>query len=1098
MAHDEVNHVVPSFDLYEGRGYRHDPITHGPMQFHLIALSFFLLGDSDFSARVPAAVFSVAAVAAVLFLFKRYLGRSGTLVAGFLYLISPFLLFYGRYTRNEAFIELFAVLTLYGVLRYLEKGDRWSLLLLTVVTALQFITKETAYIYTAQLLLFMGVLFLEGIARLRWPTPQARERFIWLMGAALLLFGLVLGYATWSASKAISAVDGTTPAGPALPGTSGVPIVAIEALGVVLAAGIAVAGFVLLIRHLGWAAIRKQRSFDIIILIGSLILPLLSAFPVKMVGWDPLDYSSAGAARTAIFVVLTTLLAVGIGLWWRPRFWVYNAAIFYAIFTVFYTTLFTNGQGFFTGLVGSLGYWLSQQGVERGSQPWYYFGLIQIPIYEYLGAIGAMLAVYFGIRYRRFATVPGASPAHAPETSGPIEPVLQDSEEAPDTATDELPVEDRPAAVPTLSLLVFWTVTSLVAYSVAGEKMPWLTVHISLPLLLTAGWGIGYLIDLIPWKEALNHKSVVALVLIPVFLLSLLGTLGSLLGAQPPFQGNTLEQLQTTSTFLLALAAAVFSGGFLVYTALQLSNHGHLGKLVGVGFFAVLAFLTVRTTIMASFINYDDATEFLVYAHAARGPKDVLEQIEEISRRTTQGLDIAVAYDNDGLYPYWWYLRHYPNHRWFTDQPTRDLADVPLIISSDATNGKMEPIVRDNYIDFQYVRLWWPMQDYFNLTWDRIWGALSDANMRSALFQIWLNRDYTQYAQLTNSSSLTLETWQPSSRMHFYVRKDVAAQMWNYGVAAAAPVTEVVDPYKDTLAPLTPDLTIGSTGNNSGQLLKPRGVAMAPDGSIYVSDAGNNRIEHFSVQGELMDVWGSFADVSQGSAPGGTFYEPWGIAVAEDGSVFVADTWNHRVQKFTADGQFVQMWGYFGQAEQPDAFWGPRDIAIDSQGRVYVTDTGNKRVVLFTQDGEYVGQFGSAGLEAGQFDEPVGIAIDDNDLVYIVDTWNQRVQVMASSQDGSAFVPVRSWDVYGWFGQSLENKPFIDVDSAGNVYITDPEAVRLLEFDAQGNYLRGWVGDYTGDGNTANVLTGVTVDQDDRVWVTEAGRNHVLRLSALP
>ena len=74
MSHDEVNHVVPSWELYKGNGYRHDPVTHGPMQFHLVALSYFLLGDNDFSARVPAAIFSVAAVAAVLFGFRRYPG----------------------------------------------------------------------------------------------------------------------------------------------------------------------------------------------------------------------------------------------------------------------------------------------------------------------------------------------------------------------------------------------------------------------------------------------------------------------------------------------------------------------------------------------------------------------------------------------------------------------------------------------------------------------------------------------------------------------------------------------------------------------------------------------------------------------------------------------------------------------------------------------------------------------------------------------------------------------------------------------------------------------------------------------------------------
>lgn len=57
MSHDEVNHVVPSYDLSIGKGYRHDPVTHGPVQFHLVALSYFLFGANDFTSRIPAALY---------------------------------------------------------------------------------------------------------------------------------------------------------------------------------------------------------------------------------------------------------------------------------------------------------------------------------------------------------------------------------------------------------------------------------------------------------------------------------------------------------------------------------------------------------------------------------------------------------------------------------------------------------------------------------------------------------------------------------------------------------------------------------------------------------------------------------------------------------------------------------------------------------------------------------------------------------------------------------------------------------------------------------------------------------------------------------
>src|SRR5512143_2893956 len=68
MSHDELNHVTPSFDFSQGRGYRYSPITHGPLQFHLIALSYFLFGDNDFTSRIPSAAFSVAAILVVMLL----------------------------------------------------------------------------------------------------------------------------------------------------------------------------------------------------------------------------------------------------------------------------------------------------------------------------------------------------------------------------------------------------------------------------------------------------------------------------------------------------------------------------------------------------------------------------------------------------------------------------------------------------------------------------------------------------------------------------------------------------------------------------------------------------------------------------------------------------------------------------------------------------------------------------------------------------------------------------------------------------------------------------------------------------------------------
>src|SRR5574340_1167960 len=280
MSHDEVNHVVPSYDLFTGNGYRHDPMTHGPFQFHAVSLSYFLFGDNDVAARTPAALFSIATVAFVLFAFRKYLGRVGTLIAGLLFTISPYLLFYGRYTRNEAFVALYAVVTIYAVLRYLENGKVSSLYLLTIATAMHYATKETSFIYSAQLLIFLAFLFMMRVANAHWPKKEARNTFLLTLSGALILILLTLGLASWNA---IANRGAQADASGALAGSLGW-LKAAEGAGVVIAVVLAVIAIVILLKSIGWNALKQERSFDLLILSGTLILPQLTAFPIKMMG----------------------------------------------------------------------------------------------------------------------------------------------------------------------------------------------------------------------------------------------------------------------------------------------------------------------------------------------------------------------------------------------------------------------------------------------------------------------------------------------------------------------------------------------------------------------------------------------------------------------------------------------------------------------------------------------------------------------------------------------------------------------------------------------------------------------------------------------
>jgi len=1095
MSHDETSHTYFSWLFYKGLGYAHDPVTHGPLQFHLVALSYFIFGDSDTTARIPAAIFSVASVA-FMWYYRRYFGRIGALIAAFLLTISPFMLYYGRYVRNEAFVAFFGILMLWSILRYIDTGKSKYLYLFTAVTVLHFCTKETSFIYSAQALLFLAFYLAYRLTKREWKRPEYRSGFTISLAISLVLLasGLLVKYLN---SKIAVTNEPLYPFAASIPPYVPIVLIVTGLVGLIGVIYFAISGFGL--RH-----IREERSFDLLMLLGTLVLPQLSAFAINFFGWKvPVNATQVTALtfpdllRMAAVVVPIFIISILLGIFWNWRKWLINAGIWYAIFIVLYTSMFTNGAGFFTGLVGSLGYWLEQQAVNRGDQPWYYYALIQVPMYEFLPAIGAVIGMVLALLGRRTVH----DQALEVELSTPEDVSTQtfitngesDSEELVQEG-DQVQIPEGsppvPVGAPVIGLLIFWSVTSLIAYTVAGEKMPWLTVHIALPMILLSGWSIGYLVDTVDWTVFRNKKGWLALGLLLVFLPALLSVMRSLLGVNRPFAGRSLDQLAATSEFVIALIVVI---ACIIGMAFLMKNWAP--RMISRGFSLVilvfLAVLTARAAFMASYINYDTAKEYLVYAHCAPGDKIALQQIIDISRRLTGGLDLTVAYDDKTTYPYWWYLRNFPNQRYYGSTPTRDLREVPIILVGQDNFGKIEAVVGEAYDEFDYIRIWWPNMDYFNLTASRIKYALFDPQAREAIFQIWLNRDYKKYGELFGQD-MSLQKWSPSEKLRLYIRKDVVAKLWDYGSTASA-VPIPVDPYEGKQITIEADKIIGFTGTGSGQFQNPRDIALAPDGTLYVSDTSNNRIQHVTANGTVLQSWGSFADIAKGAASGGTFYEPWGIAVGSDGSVYVADTWNHRIQKFSAEGKFITMWGFFGQAETPFALWGPRDIAIDADGNLLVTDTGNKRVVIYDPKGNYVAQFGATGLEPGQFNEPVGIAVDKEGLVYIVDTWNQRIQVMTKDATGK-YIPLVNWDVVAWFGQSLDNKPYIAVDGSGNLYTSDPEGYRVLHFTTQGAFVN-FFGDFGIGPNGFNLPSGIITDGNGGVWIADAGNGRIMHFA---
>ena len=294
------------------------------------------------------------------------------------------------------------------------------------------------------------------------------------------------------------------------------------------------------------------------------------------------------------------------------------------------------------------------------------------------------------------------------------------------------------------------------------------------------------------------------------------------------------------------------------------------------------------------------------------------------------------------------------------------------------------------------------------------------------------------------------------------------------------------------------------TGSASGQLNAPRGIAVAPDDSLYVADSRNNRIQQFDPNGNVLETFGQkssgcpYATIPPADIPIGTFCEPWAVAVSPDGQwIYVADTWNHRIQKLSADGTPVKAWGtpnYDPSSKEPFGLWGPRSIIVDAQGHVIVADTGNKRILVYDADGNFISQLGEGGTAVGQFDEPIGMTIDTRGNLFVADTWNQRIQVFAPTTDLTSYVSSVQWDVAGWNSQSLDNKPYLAADQHDHIFATDPDSFRVLEFTTSGNFVHTW-GEYGLSSTNFGMPSGISVDSQGRIWVSDMANNRIIRFT---
>jgi uncharacterized protein (TIGR03663 family) len=576
LHHDESLHAYFSMQLMHDMEnwsscfnatrncYKYDPLLHGPFQFHAIALVYKisqLLGAPDHginttTVRIVAATLGTVMVGLPYFLRNR-LGTIGAWLACFMLAVSPSIVYYSRFAREDIYMACFTLLMVVSVACYLSNRRATWLILAAWGFALSYATNEATFLTIAVFGSFLAAVLAWELGA-RWSVrsrfeEQQKPFYRWLPRTGspitLLAYFLILGvlaklFFAWLENLAHYIVNHLSVS------NQFVANLKTDSIPVILALGVLLCIYVI---FLLWRESRGQYTSS----------------PVERRGLA----AHIDPQKQPLFDIILTMP-------WK--YWFLSLVVAWLTFLLLFTVVFTNIWGGITdGVWQGLYYWLQQQQVARGGEPWYYYILL-IPLYEQIGLV-------FGL-------------------VGCVRSLLQ-------------PTRFR-------LFLVYWFVGNLFIYSWAAEKMPWLSIHIVMPMILLAAIGL--------------EPAVVTLA---------------------RFVKERLPSSSASSTATPADTALEQEPTPILPVQRKVGSLAGSGAALTVVLAVLLLLPTLQNMYQLSYIHQADAPhEMMVYVQTTTDVNIVMSQIDALDQKLYGGKhQLAIGVLSDATWPFAWYLRDYTN-----------------------------------------------------------------------------------------------------------------------------------------------------------------------------------------------------------------------------------------------------------------------------------------------------------------------------------------------------------------------------------------------------------------------------------------------------